>query len=274
MYPEMFHLGPITIRSYGVMLALSFFLGLWYVQRITKRDNKRFEPFLMIAYIMILGGIIGARLSYVALHLEEFSGRWFSMFNPFAHGEFVGIAGLNLYGGVILAIVGTFLYCRVKKLSILDTFDYFAPTLGLGIGITRIGCFLNGCCFGTECHLPWAVKFPPGSIPSYVFGDTPLHPAQLYSSLYGWLIFITLHFLLKKRKFTGQIVAVLFMAEAVFRYAIEYVRYYEDAMYISILGFNPTFNQIISVSLFLLGLIIYFYQRRQSHSLTESELAG
>ena len=75
-----------------------------------------------------------------------------------------------------------------------------------------------------------------------------------------------MHLLLKKRKFVGQMVAVLFMAEAVFRFAIEYVRYYEDAMYFSIFGLTPTFNQLVSVSLFVLGAGIYIYQMNRSKS--------
>jgi len=135
MCPELFHIGPIPIRSFGVMMALSFLLGVLYVQRIAKRDGKPFEPYFMIAYIMIIGGVVGARLAYVLLHLDEFTGHWTRTFNPFAEGQF-GIAGLNLYGGVLLALIGTFAYCRWKRISVLDAFDYFAPTLALGIGIT------------------------------------------------------------------------------------------------------------------------------------------
>ena len=265
MYPELFHIGPMPIRSYGLMLAISFFMGIWYVSRITKRDGKPFEPFLAISYIMIIGGIVGARISYVIFHLDEFAGNWTTTFNPFGTNEF-GIAGLNLYGGILLAIAGAYIYCRVKKYSVLEMFDYFAPTLGLGLLFTRIGCFLNGCCFGTPSDLPWAVSFPVGSIPYYVYGNAHLHPAQLYSSLYGLLLFVGLHLLLKRRKFVGQMVAVLFMVEAVFRFAIEYVRYYEDAMYFSIFGLTPTFNQLVSVSLFVLGAGIYIYQMNRSKS--------
>jgi phosphatidylglycerol:prolipoprotein diacylglycerol transferase len=261
MHPELFHIGPIPIKAYGLMLALSFFAGLFYVERVTRRDRRSFEPYLTLAYILIFGGLIGARLSYVLFHVDEFAGHWTSTFNPFGSNEF-GIAGLNLYGGVLLAIGGAFLYCRLKKLSVLDVFDYFAPTLGLGLALTRIGCFLNGCCFGVPCDLPWSVSFPPGSIPYYYFGDAPLHPTQLYSSLYGLGLFVALHFVLKKRAFAGQVVSVLFMVEAVFRFTIEYVRYYEDSMYIPIFGLNPTFNQIVSVALFLLGLGIYLIHRR------------
>jgi len=261
MYPELFHIGPITIRTYGLMLAIAFFVGVLYVRWVTGRDRKPFEPFLSVSYIMIFGGILGARLFYVLFHLEEFADNWTSSFNPF-NSERFGIAGLNMYGGVLLAVIGTVIYCRWKKISVWDVFDYFAPALGLGLGIARIGCFFNGCCFGTPTDLPWGVSFPPGSIPYAVFQETHIHPAQIYSSLYGLGLFLLLHFLLKRRKFIGQIVALMFMIEAVFRFAIEYVRFYEEEMHFHLGDMNPTYNQVISLGLFLLGLGVYLYQRK------------
>ncbi len=266
MYPELFHLGPITIRSYGVMLAVAFFASVLYVKYVASRDNKPFERFLTIAYIMIFGGIIGARLFYVLFHLEEFASNWTASFNPFASHEF-GIAGLNVYGGVIVAIIGTFVYCRWRKMSTLEVFDYFSPAFVLGLGIARIGCLLNGCCFGTPTGLPWGISFPLGSIPYAVYFDTPLHPSQLYTSLYGFGLFFLLHFMMKRKRFVGQIVALLFMIEAVFRFAIEYVRYYEEAMHFHLGEIHPTYNQAISIVLFLLGLGIYIYQwKKRGHS--------
>ena len=112
MYPELFKIGPFAIRSYGVMLAISFFIGVYYVSRIAKRENKDFGVYLTLAYIMVFAGIIGARLSYVLFHLEEFSGNWISSFNPF-HSDRIGIAGLNMYGGVILAVICSYIYLKV-----------------------------------------------------------------------------------------------------------------------------------------------------------------
>ncbi|KAA3636388.1 MAG: prolipoprotein diacylglyceryl transferase [Calditrichaeota bacterium] len=263
MCPELFDIGPIPIRSYGLTLAISFFLGVLYVKYVTKRDGKDFEPYLNLSYIIIFAGVIGARVSYVLFHLSEFQGRWLDTFNPFGGNEF-GIAGLNLYGGVLLSIISTYLYCKFKKMNILEVFDYFSPTLALGLGITRIGCFLNGCCFGTPTDLPWGISFPEGSIPYYVFNSEHLHPSQIYSSLYGLGLFFLLHFLMTRKKFNGQLVALLFMVEALFRYLIEYVRYYEDAMYVSIFGMHPTYNHLISISLFLLGLTIYLVQNQKT----------
>jgi len=260
MCPELFHVGPLPIRTWGLMLALTFLAGLYFLKRVGKRDDRDFEIFLTIAYIMIIGGVIGARLSYVLLHLSEFSGNIGAIVNPFQSGQF-GIAGLNLYGGILVAIGGAYLYCKIKKLPVLDIFDYFAPTLALGIGISRIGCFLNGCCFGTPTDLPWGITFPVGSIPFMVYGYSPLHPAQIYSSLYGLALFVWLHFMLKRRRFVGQLVAVLFVAEAILRFLIEYVRYYEDAMFFSFAGTEPTYNQVVSLALFIAGIVIYFLKR-------------
>ena len=261
MHPEICHFGPVHIRSYGLMLAVSFLLGVLYIYWITKKQKKPFEPFLTVAYIMTIGGIVGARLFYVLFHLGEFAGNWGATFNPF-HSDKFGIAGLNLYGGVLVAIGGTIIYARLKKLSVLGIFDYFSPTLGLGLAVTRIGCFMNGCCFGTPTDLPWGISFPVGSLPFHIFQSSPLHPAQLYSSLYGLGLFVLLHYLIKRRQFIGQIVALLFIIEALFRFAIEYVRYYEAEMHFSLGGLEPTYNQVISLGLFVTGLVIYFYQRR------------
>jgi phosphatidylglycerol---prolipoprotein diacylglyceryl transferase len=261
MFPELFHIGPIPVKSFGVLLALSFLMCVWYVQRVTARDKKPFEPYLSVASYMIFGGIIGARLFYVLLHLEEFSGNWLATINPFGKGQF-GIAGLNLYGGVLVAIVLTVFYCRIKRLRLLEVFDYFAPTLGIGLGISRIGCFLNGCCFGKPTDLPWGVVFPDHSIPWYVYPGQHLHPTQLYSSLYGVGLFVLLNWQLKRRTFVGQLVALLFMCEAVFRFMIEFVRFYEPDMVIQ--GTSLTWNQVIAVGLFVAGAIIYVVQSRRA----------
>jgi phosphatidylglycerol---prolipoprotein diacylglyceryl transferase len=263
MLPELFHIGPIPIKPYGLLLALSFLMGVWYVQRVITRDKKPFDPYLSIASYMILGGIVGARLLYVLLHLEEFSGNWLATINPISNGQF-GIAGLNLYGGVLLAILFTVLYCRAKKLALLEVFDYFSPTLGIGLAITRIGCFLNGCCFGKPTDLPWGVVFPAGSIPSYVYPGLHVHPTQLYSSLYGLGLFLILNWMMKRKQFTGQLVAVLFMIEAVFRFFIEYVRYYEPDMVINLGSVTITWNQVVAIGLFFAGVAIYAIQRKRA----------
>jgi len=271
MYPEILKLGPFAIRSYGLMLIISVLIGIYYVYKMSKDTELDFNDLLTITYILVFGGIIGARLAYVLMHISEFQGRWMATINPFGSDQF-GIAGLNLYGGVILAVISSFIYIRLKKLPVLKIFDLFAPTIGIGLMFTRVGCFLNGCCFGTPTDLPWGISFPTDSMPYYVFGSAHLHPSQLYSSLYGLLLFVYLHWRLKHKSFDGQVIGLLFMIEAFFRYAIEYVRYYEDAMHFSCFGMEPTYNNVIAIMLFLLGLGIYLTQYYKNKSVQPDEM--
>jgi phosphatidylglycerol:prolipoprotein diacylglycerol transferase len=271
LHPEVLELGPVVVRAYGVMLALSFLLGTFYVWRMSRRFGRSFEPLIGMAYVLVIAGMVGARLGYVVVHLSEFAGNPWAAVNPFA-GESVGIAGLNVYAGLLLAMVSAWIWCRVKGLDVLDTFDLFAPAFALGLGLTRIGCFLNGCCFGTPCDLPWAVTSPFGSIPYAFFGATPLHPAQLYSSVYGFVLFGLLHLLLKRRAFAGQVAAVLLMVEAGARFSIEFVRYYETTMHVPLGFWNPTYNHLVALGLFVTGAAIYLSRwRNRDQSPPEGE---
>ncbi len=262
MHPEIFHIGPFALRSFGLMLALSFFVGILYIRARAIQEKIDVNFVLNLAFIVIFSGIVGARLFYVAFHWSDFSGNLLSSFNPFgASGQF-GIAGLNLYGGVVLAIVSTILYVRAKNQPLFQVMDIFAPALALGICISRIGCFLNGCCFGLPCDLPFGISFPAESIPFAQFGDAHLHPTQLYSSLYGLLLFLLLHRFDKGKSFFGATFSMLLMIEAVFRFAIEYVRYYEPEMETQIGGITFTYNHLIAIALFAFGLILFLILRR------------
>ncbi len=263
MHPEIFHIGPLALRSYGLMLAISFFLGLWYIIRRSRRENVNVNFVINLAFVVIFSGLVGARLSFVLFHLGEFASDPLSAVNPFGSGGQFGIMGMNLYGGVLLSIISGYVYVRRKKQPLWRIFDIFAPTVALGIGITRIGCFLNGCCFGVPTSLPWCIHFPDGSIPYSQFGDACLHPTQLYSSLYGFLLFLALHYFDRYKKFYGAAFAVLLMVEAFFRFVIESVRYYEPEMIIRFGGVSFTYNHLVAIGLFVLGLVLWITLRRR-----------
>jgi len=149
MFSEIFRIGPIALRSYGLMLALSFFAGLFYTRWRARREGLNENFVLNLGFLSILAGIIGARLFFVFFHWSDFSDQLLDAFNPFASSMQIGIAGLNLYGGVVTAIVVALTYCLAKGQRLWQIFDIFAPAIALGIFLTRIGCFLNGCCYGT-----------------------------------------------------------------------------------------------------------------------------
>ena len=262
MHPEIFHIGPFALRSFGLMLAISFFIGIVYIRARAIKEQIDVNFVLNLAFIVIFAGILGARVFYVAFHWSDFADNPLSSFNPFGTSGQFGIAGLNLYGGVVFAIAATLVYVRIKQQPLWQVMDIFAPALALGIFISRIGCFLNGCCFGIPCDLPFGVSFPEGSIPYAIFGDAHLHPTQIYSSLYGLLLFFILHYFDKRKKFFGATFSLLLMIEAIFRFAIEYVRYYELEMETQIGGITFTYNHLIAIALFLFGLTLFLMLRR------------
>jgi len=188
VHTTLVRIGPLAIRSYGLMLALSFLLGILFARSRAKKAGVDFQRIMDLTVIVIVASVIGARGLYVVFHLKEFSSNPLDIINPFQGGGDVGIQGLTMYGGVILSILLSLWFLKRHGLPVWKVADVVAPCIALGIFLTRIGCFLNGCCFGTPCDLPWCVVFPAESAAGYFFPDTHIHPTQLYSSLYGLVI--------------------------------------------------------------------------------------
>jgi phosphatidylglycerol:prolipoprotein diacylglycerol transferase len=152
---------------------------------------------------------------------------------------------------------------RRKNLPALGMLDLLSPGVAIGIFVARWGCFFNGCCFGIPTELPWGVTFPEGSMPHYIFGTQHLHPTQIYSSLYGLVLFFICLFVDNRKKWFGVTTAVFLMTESVFRTALEPLRYYESEMHFHAIGHNFTYNELASAGLFLLGLwLIVWYLPR------------
>ncbi len=262
MCPEFFHIGPFALRAYGLMLALSFFIGLFLIGRESRLLGEDAERTSSFGFILIAFGLLGARLGYVVYHLDEFSGHWLNVINPFASGERFGIAGLNLQGGMLLAFIAGWVYVRRWRLSLPATLDAVVPAVAFGIFLTRIGCYLNGCCFGIPTSVPWGVSFPDGSPAHSFLGSAHVHPTQLYSSAYGLLLYFVLIWVNRRPHRIGVTTAVFFMVEAVFRFIIEFVRYYETEMWFETGGLKLTYNQLVAVGLFAIGVIFWWNSRR------------
>ena len=264
MFPVLFKIGRLEIHSYGLMLALSFLLGIyWSMYRARKRGIDR-NSVMDLSLIIVVCAIVGSRLMYVLTHLEEFRGRWLDTFSPFQSSGDIGLLGLTMLGGVLLAILAIIIYCKVKKINVLKLCDVMIPAVGLGIFLTRIGCFLHGCCFGMPCDLPWGIVFPLISPAGSILQGQHLHPTQLYSSFYGLIILIVVLLLDRKPRFDGFLLSVFFMLYGVFRFSVDYLRYYESSVRVSLFGMSFTINQIISFMMFVCGLILFLTLRRKS----------
>jgi phosphatidylglycerol---prolipoprotein diacylglyceryl transferase len=262
MYPVLFKLGRLQVHAYGLLLAVSFLVGiLWAMKRGEKRGIPR-DSVMDAGLYVVISAIIGSRLFYVVTHTDEFRGRWLDTINPFQSSGEIGIAGLSMLGGVVMALATIVVFCRIKRLSILRFFDSAAPSLALGLALTRIGCFLNGCCFGKPCSLPWCVVFPDSSPAGVFLPDQHLHPTQLYSSLFDFLILGVILRIDRKKQPDGMLAAVFFILYGAFRFLIDFVRFYESTVQFHVLGIAFTFNQLIAVLMMAAGLAMIWAVRR------------
>ena len=155
MHPELFEIPFIhlTVRSFGLMMVIGFLLGFFLIGRLGRKISSNPQLITNLALYCLIAGVVGARIFYVVHHFDQMQRPLVSMFA-------VWQGGLEFYGGVIFAIPVIVLYSRHHKLPIRPYLDIVAIALMLGLSFGRMGCFLNGCCFGKPTELPWAIRFP------------------------------------------------------------------------------------------------------------------
>src|SRR4029078_6334177 len=155
--------------------------------------------------------------------------------------------------------LATILYARVKNIGLWKLSDVLAPSIALGSVLARIGCFLNGCCYGRACTAPWAVTYPEGNLngaPTF-----PVHPSQLYDSLLSLLLYIGLAWLYRRKKFDGQVFAAYLLCYAITRSIVESFRGdYTQVHLHSALHLTP--GQLISIGIFATGIAIWAVLRK------------
>ena len=256
MHSVLFHIGSFPIHSYGFMLALSFLLGIWLATWRAKKANLDPNAIADVGFYVILSAIVGARLYYVFLHFESFKDDLLSIINPFQGGD-VGIGGLVMYGGLIGAILAGLIYFKVKKYPFAPYADACAPSVAVGICLTRIGCFLNGCCYGAPSTGFLACNFPADSPAGYYqhhLHATGLIPSQLIESAGGIVIAMILLFVVRKKVFDGFHFYLLGILYTVLRFGDDFTRYYGPGEKLGPLSHN----QVVCIALFVIfgGLIL------------------
>ncbi len=257
MYPTLFKFHGLELHSYGLLLAIAFLLG---IQLLLRRGLKRGLPedkLSTLSLLLLVLAIIGGRGLYVLTHWSDYAHDLAGVFR-------IWEGGLMLYGGYFLAIAGGIAYVRRAALPVWRAGDAAAPSMALGIGIGRLGCFLNGCCFGLPATVPWAIKFPPGSYSNFVFPSEPLHPSQLYLAAAGLALFVALLRMDRKPHFDGWLFWTYIALDATLRFVIDFTRYYDATSYLGKIGpFAFNVNQVFSVVLVLISL---FMMRRLRHA--------
>ena len=255
MHPIAFYLGSLPIRWYGVMMALAFLTGMWTATRRARHVNLSGEIITDVTMWLMGGSIIGARFVYVTTYWkQEFADQPFSEVFMIQHG------GLVYYGGLIGAAVGAIVYLAWKKLPAWKILDILAPSAALGNMFGRIGCLLNGCCYGRACDLPWAIHFPA----DHETHGAAVHPTEIYDALLNLILYLALAWLFRRRKFDGQIFALYFISYAICRSVAEIFRgdYPADHIHAGLL----TSAQMLSVPILLAGLALYFWRRKSAQA--------
>jgi phosphatidylglycerol:prolipoprotein diacylglycerol transferase len=250
VHPIAFHLGTLPIRWYGVMMALAFLAGLWTATRRAKLANVPGEVISDVTMWLMAGSLVGARVAHVTTYWKEFAGGPFSEVFMIQHG------GLVFYGGLIGAVVAGIGYLRWKKLPVWTIADIVAPSIALGSVLGRVGCLLNGCCYGRACDLPWAIEFPAG----HETHGLPVHPTEIYDGLLNLALYAGLAWRFRHRKFDGEIFALYLIGYAICRSIVECFRGDYPADHIHAGLFTPA--QLLGVPILLAGVAAWFWFRR------------
>ena len=257
MFPVLFEMGGIKIHSYGFFIALGYvatlFLGRW----LARRRELDPGPFMDLAFIAIVSGVVGARLLYVitmpgyfAEHPEEIFDLW--------------SGGLVFYGGFILATVACLAYGWLRHMPILLSTDIVVTGVAFAHGFGRIGCFAAGCCHGSLCEYPWAIHNHSGFVAEALRGK-PIHPVQLYESVALFALSGLLVSLIVGKKHRDGVPAVVYlMGYAAIRFVMETFRGDIDRGFV--LGGLLSTSQFIAVLLFLLGGGLLFFFVRRKHT--------
>lgn len=247
MHPILFRLGNITIYSFGTFLAAAFIVGLWLTRREMKDRGLEQDAAYDLVLGVAVGALFGARLFYVVGHWTDFYAS-----NP---AEILRIwnGGLVFYGGLLGGAIGLIIIALVKRMDIIRLADTVAAPLSLGTAIGRIGCFLNGCCYGIPAKAPWGLNF---------FGDKRYLPTQLIEMAWALIMFGVIFFWLEKKyefKSDGSVFLIYLAMYSFGRFFVEFVRYANWHLF----GIF-TFSQLLSIVVFAISLTMIVRRRQMN----------
>lgn len=271
----------LPVRGYGVMILFGFLFGVGMAAARARQIGVEPRHCLDMAIWGVIIGLSGARVFHIAMNWE--------LFDPFAGGQFewariadmfkLWEGGLVFFGTFVTVIPWAYFYCRIHKLPRLAFLDLAAPSLIAGQAFGRIGCFLNGCCFGQVCDLPWQVQFPPNSPPYFFQRDEGLlaagasqslgvHPTQIYASIAAALTAAFLYAYWPRRQYDGQVISLMLIMAGATRFFEELLRSDEPAVFPAIASWI-TIAQWFALVFIAVGTAMLFYFRSRKAALRE-----
>ena len=271
----------IPVYGYGFMLVVGLMVAGWSAARRARMVGVSSDTIWDLGMWIFFSGILGARLFYCVQNSERV------FYVAAANGQLVMKEGFDLlkaavnlpdgglvfYGGVMLGTVTflLFLYRRRNQLNPLLIADIVIPSVFIGLAFGRLGCLLNGCCYGNRCELPWAVTFPMGSVPDMALVSRGwvgaaetltlrLHPAQIYSSLNALVLALLTHCYFRHRHHDGAVVAVGLLIYPITRFILEFLRADEIGQFNTPL----TISQWVSLGMLAAGLLFLWWLTKRS----------
>lgn len=259
MYPKLFQIGNLPVYSYGTLVVIGFLLALWRAMRVAARrmetepegSPRRIRPddVFDLGLMGLLVGLIGARLTFIVLSENQ---NWLEALK---HWQ----SGLSLHGGMLFGILFLIAFCRRRKLSILAVGDLGGVSFPLAYAFGRIGCFLNGCCYGGACSLPWGVRFPDELHPGAL--TPPSHPIQIYAAIINLGLFFLLTQWEKRPRRDGEIFFAYIALYGVYRFAMEAFRAGVTSTYL-VPALHLTDTHIVSIVMAVIGVVGVAWLRR------------
>jgi phosphatidylglycerol---prolipoprotein diacylglyceryl transferase len=252
VFPRLFHIGHFSLPTYGFLVATGVVVGLIVSVRMARRQGIDPEKTWNLGILVVLFGILGAKVLLIVNdwgYYMAHPGEIFSMYTLQAGGVFSG--------GFLAALGVAIWYVHKHRMPPLATCDAFAPGLALGHAIGRVGCFAAGCCWGKPTSAPWGVTFTNQLANTWV--GTPLHvplePTQLFESAVELANFFILYWLIRHKKFDGQVIGAYMFLYGFARYFLEFLR--DDPGRGIVFGGAMTGTQLISILLVIAGGILW-----------------
>jgi phosphatidylglycerol---prolipoprotein diacylglyceryl transferase len=252
-----FKLGPLpTLYSFGLMVVVGYLSGAYLAAWLARKRGLDGEAFLDGSVVILFASIAGARLLFVLLNWREYSHRLLEI-------GALWQGGMSFHGGFLAGLGAGIAFMKVRKLPILAMADAAAPGIAIGYALGRIGCFLNGCCYGGPTDLPWGVRFPHSEAPGI-----PHHPAQLYASILNLAFVPFLIWLYNRPHQAGQVMATFGVLYSTYRFGIESLR---KGVTAEVFAFGLTEAQVLSLVTLAASAAWWIWLRKHGQPAPEAE---
>lgn len=249
MYPVLFEVFGVPVRSYGLMLVFGFILAIVLAWRRGAKYGADLDTILDLGVVLLVSGVIGARIGWVLQEWPSYRANPISVL-------YIWQGGLTYYGGLAAGVLAGLWYSHRRRISFWRWADLCAPSIALGYAVARIGCFLNGCCYGSPTDLPWGCTFrtPDGLTP-------PSHPSQLYATLVNLAIAGVLLWWDRRDGKQGQIFWGFLLLHGLYRFLDEFTRAGTTSTYL--IPRLLTDAQAVALLVVVIGALGLLWSRRR-----------